>query len=443
MTLLRPLLLIPCLALLVSCGQDTNTSGDSANNQSPAPSDGTASQVAPSRALVDAGPMALPPTDAWLTNGGSYNNQRWSPLTQINRDNVGALKAEWRTHLNGSGMEPKHSAEATPLYKDGVLYVSTGDDDVFAIDVETGRQLWAYESVFPEGMGAAVCCGWVNRGVALGEGRVFIGQLDAKIVALDESSGEVLWETQGRPWQDGYSITSAPLYYDGMVITGYAGAEKGVRGLVEAFSAETGERLWTFWTIPGPGDFGHDTWPQDSNVWEFGGGTVWQTPALDPELGLLYFSTGNPGPDFNGAIRAGDNLFTASVVAIDVHSGEYRWHFQQVHHDIWDYDSPNPVILIDLELNHMPRKGIASAGTTGWVYILDRISDTHDNFRCFDLTTGEVTTLYTECDGLPLYAPNDLVVDAEGGIWFTDYGRLRLDGASARCSGYPEGALLQ
>ncbi|MDT8399781.1 MAG: PQQ-binding-like beta-propeller repeat protein [Pseudomonadales bacterium] len=319
-------------------------------------------------------PLMAPPTDTWPSNGGSTTNQRWSPLDQINRDNVAGLKAQWRVHLNGSGMEPRYSAEATPLYKDGVLYISTGEDDVFAVNVDTGNVEWSYDAKLPEDMGAAICCGWDNRGVAMGEGKIFIGQLDARIVALDETSGEVVWETQGARWEDGYSITSAPLYYDGMVITGYSGAEKGVRGRVEAFDATTGESLWTFYTIPAPGEFGHETWPQDSNVWEFGGGTVWQTPALDPELGLLYFSTGNPGPDFNGAIRAGDNLFTASVLAIDVHTGEYRWHFQQVHHDLWDYDSPNPVILFDVELNGEQRKGVASAGKTGWVYILDRIT---------------------------------------------------------------------
>ena len=159
-----------------------------------------------------------------------------------------------------------------------------------------------------------------------------------------------------------------------MVITGYSGAEKGVRGLVEAFDSQTGEKLWTFYTVPGPGEFGHDTWPSDNNVWEFGGGTVWQTPAVDPELDLIYFSTGNPGPDMNGKIREGDNLFTASIVAVDAHTGEYRWHFQQVHHDLWDYDAPNPVILFDMEFEGETRKAIAEAGKTGWVYILDRIT---------------------------------------------------------------------
>jgi quinohemoprotein ethanol dehydrogenase len=359
-------LLISLITLLAACSQDESaqTTADVAQENVP---------VAITSPLIT-DPFAQPPVDAWPTNGGSYTNQRWSPLDEINRDSVSQLKAEWRVHLNGSGLETRNSAEGTPLYKDGVLYMTTGDSDAFAVDVDSGELMWEHNSQYPEEMGEAVCCGWDNRGVALGDGKVFLGQLDARLMALDETTGEVVWETQSVRWQDGYSITGAPLFYDGMVITGYAGAEKGVRGLVEAFDANTGEKIWTFYTIPGPGDFGHDTWPQDTMAYEFGGGTVWQTPALDPELGLIYFSTGNPGPDLNGAIRAGDNLFTDSIVAIDVRTGEYRWHFQQVHHDLWDYDAPNPVILFDMDYQGEVRKAVAEAGKTGWVYILDRIT---------------------------------------------------------------------
>lgn len=159
-----------------------------------------------------------------------------------------------------------------------------------------------------------------------------------------------------------------------MVISGFAGAEFAARGRVKAYDATDGSLLWTFYTVPAPGEFGSDTWPADSDAWETGGGTVWHTPAVDPELGLIYFSTGNPGPDYNGAIRAGDNLFTASIVALDAYSGEYRWHFQQVHHDIWDFDAPNPVVLFDLDYEGVLRKGLAQAGKTGWVYILDRVT---------------------------------------------------------------------
>jgi alcohol dehydrogenase (cytochrome c) len=208
--------------------------------------------------------------------------------------------------------------------------------------------------------------------VALGDGKVFFGTLDGRLVALDMHTGRQAWSTQAERWQDGFSLTGAPLYLDGVVITGFAGAEYGVRGRVKAFDARTGKLRWTFFTIPGPGDVGHDSWPKDSAAWERGGGTVWQTPAADPELGLIYFSTGNASPDFNGAVRPGDNLFTSSIVAVEAKTGKYRWHFQQVHHDIWDYDAPNPVILFDARIDGRVRKGLVEVGKTGWAYILDR-----------------------------------------------------------------------
>ncbi len=221
-----------------------------------------------------------------------------------------------------------------------------------------------------------VCCGWSSRGVAHGGGRIFLGRLDGQLVALDAKTGAVAWTVQAERWQDGFSITNAPLYYDGLVITGFSGAEIGVRGRVKAFNADNGELVWTFYTIPGRGEPGNETWPQDNEVWQHGGGTVWHTPAADPELGLIYFSTGNPGPDFNGAVRTGDNLYTSSIVAIEAKTGEYRWHFQQVHHDIWDFDSPSPVVLFDLAIDGRERRGLAQPSKTGWVYILDRTDGT-------------------------------------------------------------------
>jgi alcohol dehydrogenase (cytochrome c) len=311
------------------------------------------------------------PRDGWPTNGGDWYNRRYSPLTEISRDNVAQLKGVWRARLNGSGVGPQYSGEAQPIFYDGVLFVSTGANDVFAIDVDSGELVWTYEAKLDPAI-STVCCGWTNRGVALGDGKIYQGQLDGRLVALDQRTGEVVWRVQAERWEDGYTITSAPLYYNGLVITGFAGAELGVRGRVKAYDADDGSLVWTFFTVPGPGEPGHDTWPQDNDIWEHGGATVWQTPAVDPELGLVYFSTGNPGPDFNGAIRAGDNLFSTSIVAVDAMTGEYRWHFQQVHHDLWDYDSPSPVVLFDLEIGGRERKGLAQASKTGWVYILDR-----------------------------------------------------------------------
>jgi alcohol dehydrogenase (cytochrome c) len=315
--------------------------------------------------------LTVAPTDGWRTNGGNLYNQRYSALDRIDRDNVAQLKGVWRTHLNGSGVAPQFSGEAQPIVHDGVIYVITGADDVFALSVDTGEILWQYLAKLDAKI-TSICCGWTSRGVGIGAGKIFVGMLDGRLVALDESTGNEVWSIQAERWQEGFSITSAPLYYDGMVITGFSGAEIGVRGRVKAYDADDGELLWTFYTIPGPGELGHDTWPQDNEVWMHGGATVWQTPAVDAELGLLYFSTGNPGPDFNGAVRAGDNLFSASIVALEARTGKYRWHFQEVHHDIWDYDAPNPVVLFDAEIDGRMRRGLAQVGKTGWAYILDR-----------------------------------------------------------------------
>ena len=313
------------------------------------------------------------PTANWISNGGSLNNQRYSPLDQINKDNIAGMKAEWRVHMNGSGSGPNHSGQAQPLFYDGTLYTVTGENDVFAIDIETGNFDWIYQANLDPAR-VQVCCGWVSRGLGMGDGQIYVGQLDAKLVALDQETGAVNWEIQAEDPLLGYSITAAPLYYDGMVIVGFAGGERAVRGRLKAYDAKTGELKWTFYTIPGPGEFGHDTWPQDNDAWMYGGAPIWQTPAVDPELGLIYFSTGNAGPDLNGSNRAGDNLFTVSMVALNVDTGEYAWHFQQVHHDIWDYDSPNPVILFDTTVRGEARKGIAEVSKSGFLYILDRIT---------------------------------------------------------------------
>jgi quinohemoprotein ethanol dehydrogenase len=315
--------------------------------------------------------LSAAPRASWLKNGGNLFNQNYSPLTQINRDTVAGVKGVWRTHLNGSGIGAKYSGEAQPVVHDGVIYIVTGADDVFALNVKTGHIEWTHHGGLPDAI-PTVCCGWTSRGVALGDGRVYVGQLDGRLLALDERTGDVAWSVQAERWQNGYTITAAPLYYDNKVIVGFSGGENGTRGRVKAFDAKDGHLLWTFYTVPGPGEFGHDTWPQNNEAWLHGGGTVWQTPAVDPELGLIIFTTGNPGPDFNGRIRAGDNLFTTSMVAIDAATGKYRWHFQQIHHDLWDYDGPSPVVLFDVMINGTLRKAAAEPNKAGWVYIVDR-----------------------------------------------------------------------
>jgi quinohemoprotein ethanol dehydrogenase len=312
---------------------------------------------------------ALPQQD-WITNGGTLFNQRYSPLNELNPSNVAELKGVWRIHL-GSAIKSKYSGEAQPLVHDGIAYLSTGASDVFALDVDSGKTLWKYQGNLSEEI-STVCCGWTSRGVAIGDDRVYLGKLDGKLVALDASSGKELWTVDVGDWRKGETITSAPLYYEGLVITGLSGGEFGIRGSVTAYDADNGKLAWKFYTIPGPGETGHETWPQDNDAWKRGGAPVWQTPAVDPALGLLYFSTGNTSPDFDGSSRKGDNLFANSIVAIDAKTGAYRWHFQQVHHDIWDLDSPSPVVLFDIKINGQLRHALAEASKTGWVYILDR-----------------------------------------------------------------------
>ena len=311
----------------------------------------------------------------WITYGGSLTSQRYSTLNQINQSNVGSLKGSWMTRLN-SGRGSKYKFEADPIVIDGVMYIPTGNDDVFALDAKTGKKLWEYFSDIPQ-TNDAICCGWDNRGVGVGEGKVFSGQLDGSMVALDQNTGKIEWRVQLEDYRDGYSITGATRYFDGMVFTGISGGERGIRGRIYALDAKTGKELWRFYTIPGPGDIGSETWPMNdpdpvkANIYLRGGATVWQAPAIDPELGMMYFSTGNASP-WEGTLRPGDSLFTASIVALDYKTGQYKWHFQQVRHEIWDFDMPSPVVLFDQTYNGVPKKGLYQPGKTGWLYFLDR-----------------------------------------------------------------------
>ncbi len=207
--------------------------------------------------------LVAAPTANWSTNGGDWYNRRYSPLTAIDRGNVANLKGVWRTHLRGSGLGPQYSGEAQPIVYDGVAYVVTGANDVFAVDVDDGAILWEYRANL-DPANNAVCCGWTSRGVALGDGKIYVGQLDGKLVALDQRTGSVLWSVQAERWQEGFTITSAPLYFDGRIYTGFAGGERGIRGRVKAFDARDGKLVWTFYTSPCPGELGNDSWPQDN-----------------------------------------------------------------------------------------------------------------------------------------------------------------------------------
>jgi quinohemoprotein ethanol dehydrogenase len=349
---------------------------------SPSPSPSPAAVASPAAAVASpaaspspaAAAAAMPVGDPagrdWMTYGGNLYNQRYSSLSQISANNVRDLKGAW-TYKTGKS-SPATSFESSPVVVGGTMYLTGPQSQVYALNAKTGQELWKYEPQMAAIEALPLCCGQVNRGVAVGEGKVFVGQIDAKLVALDQRTGAVAWSVQVDDPRAGYTETMAPLYHNGRVYIGISGAEYEIRGHVTAYEAATGRQIWRFHTIPGPGEFGHETWPQGTDMWRYGGGSMWQTPALDPELGLLYIMVGNPSPDLDGSIREGDNLFTESIVALDLQTGQRRWHFQQIRHDIWDLDTVSPNILFDTQIDGRQVKGLAQAGKTGWVYLLNR-----------------------------------------------------------------------
>ena len=302
----------------------------------------------------------------WRTYSRTYDGWRYSPLKQITTSNAAHLQLKWAWQLGG---EPG-PMEATPIVVGNTILISQSPSNVVALDAETGEFLWKYQRDLPTDL--RVCCGWVNRGVALLGDQVFIGTLDAHLVALDANTGKVRWDTKVADFTDGYSITAAPMAIGDAVIIGVAGGEYGIRGFVSAFDAATGTLRWKFETIPGPGRPGHETWENDA--WQTGGGATWVTGSYDPELKLLYWGVGNPGPDYQGAARPGDNLYTNSVVALQADSGELAWHFQFTPNDEHDWDANQTPILLDREVDGKQRKLLLTANRNGFYYVLDRSS---------------------------------------------------------------------
>jgi alcohol dehydrogenase (cytochrome c) len=305
----------------------------------------------------------------WLTYYGAYDGQRYSPLDQITKENVKQLKPEWVFQCGSVGLhsgKSTYSFEASPLVVDGIMYVSGWDGWVWALDARTGNILWQYRTA--SAFDVSLCCGNVNRGVAVAEGKVFVTTLAAHVIALDAATGKKIWDTTYGDVRAGESATVAPLIVKDMVIVGSSGGEFGNRGHLEAFNRETGERVWRTYMVPKPGEPGSETWPDDGEAWQRGGGNCWVTSTFDPDLNLLYVGTGNPCPDFDGDVRKGDNLHTDSGVAVDVDSGEIKAHFQYTPHDVWDYDSTMEHILFDLD----GQKLAAHFDKNGFLYILDR-----------------------------------------------------------------------
>ena len=301
----------------------------------------------------------------WLTYNGDYMSQRYSRLDQITPDNVTNLELKWILQNQVFG-----AWQSNPIIVDGVMYVTERPNSVMAVDASTGRVFWKFRHTPSEN--ARVCCGANNRGVAVLDDRVFMGTLDARLIALDRINGQPLWNAEVADVNLAYSVTMAPLVVKDKIIVGVGGGEYGIRGYVAAFDAETGEQAWKTYTIPGPGEPGHDSWEGDD--WEHGGASVWITGSFDPELNLTYWGVGNPGPDWNAGQRPGDNLFSDSVIALDADTGELEWYFQFTPNDGYDYDSVQVPVLADMVWRGEPKKVMMWANRNGYFYVLDRVT---------------------------------------------------------------------
>jgi alcohol dehydrogenase (cytochrome c) len=324
-------------------------------------------QVSPARLLA-----AESEPGNWLIHHGDYDGQRYSELTQITQENVGDLELKWIWQVRSRDGAPE-KFEATPLYVDGVLYTVSPPNDVIALDPSSGRVFWSYTyTPAPE---ARVCCGRVNRGLAIHGNKLFMGAIDGHLMALDTRNGRVLWDVSIGDPSLGYAITVAPLVIGDKVIVGPAGGEFGIRGFIAAYDVETGAELWKFNTIPGPGEPGFESWEDPAQeAWKLGGGSIWTTGTYDEELNLMYWGVGNPGPDWNGDSRPGDNLYTESVVALNPDTGELAWHYQYTPHDEMDYDATQVQVLADIDWNGQPRKVLMTANRNGVFYVLDRVT---------------------------------------------------------------------
>ncbi|MEX2303562.1 MAG: PQQ-dependent dehydrogenase, methanol/ethanol family [Bryobacterales bacterium] len=330
----------------------------------------------------------------WLTYSGNYLGHRHSPLRQITPENASRLRPKWVYQISTT-----HGFEATPLVDGNVMYISEPPSDVTALDTRTGRPLWKYTRPIPENM--PLCCGRVNRGVAVLDDMVYVGTLDSHLVALDAKSGQVRWDIEVADYKAGISMTAAPLAINGKIILGMAGGEFGVRGFLDAYDAKTGERAWRFWTVPVAGEPGAETWAGDS--WKQGSATTWVTGSYDPELNLIYWGTGNPGPDWNGDVRKGDNLYSDCLVVLDADTGELKWYFQFTPHDVHDWDSVQVPVLIDGEVRGEQRKLVLFANRNGFSYVLDRESGKFVNGKAY---VKQTWASGLDDNGRPMVLPN-------------------------------------
>lgn len=305
-------------------------------------------------------------TDEWLTYSGSLDGQRYVPLAEITPKNVSRLRLQWIRQFET--METRIAA--TPLVVDGIIFISMPPSNVVALDAKSGDVIWTFRRNLPADL--PLCCGLINRGLAILGHVLFLGALDGYLVAIDANTGRMIWQTKVADPSDGYTLTGAPLIANQRVIVGVAGGEFGVRGYLAAYDAASGQQAWKFFTIPGPGQPGHQTWENDA--WRTGGGATWNTGSFDPSLGLIYWGVGNPAPVYSRDVRPGDNLFTNSVIALHASSGKLAWYFQFTPHDEHDWDSTQTPILADVRVNGTPRKVMCWANRNGFYYVLDRVT---------------------------------------------------------------------
>jgi alcohol dehydrogenase (cytochrome c) len=299
----------------------------------------------------------------WLTYSRDYTGQRYSPLDQIDTGNVSKLRIAWMHQANDLD-----AIETSPIVVDGTVFISAPPNTVEAIDAATGRTLWTYQKEIPRDL--RLCCGRVNRGLAILGNTVYYASIDAHLISLDVRTGAVRWDVTMADYKTGYSGTGAPLAVKDKIITGMAGGEFGVRGFIDAYDAKTGKRVWRFNTIPAKGDPGNETWAGES--WKTGSATAWVTGVFDPESNTVYWGTGNPGPDWNGDARSGDNLYSDCLIALDADTGAKKWHFQYTPHDVNDWDSTQTPMLIEGMVAGQPRRMVVLANRNGFYYVLDR-----------------------------------------------------------------------